>query len=133
MRSSFDVLQSAQIARIQSAPLSAATPGTALQESYLEGMRQRNVILDWMCYDVRRITKAEARSLSPWLAAEGAILYVPPSGGGSWHAAETKRQRGAKPQPGGIAIPLGGVPGIEASRAGRSPLNGGIEASSPQV
>jgi len=45
-------------------------------------VRQRNAVLDWLFYDIGVVTPGEARGLSPWLAAEGAILVVPPSGAG---------------------------------------------------
>lgn len=48
----------------------------------LEGARQRNTILDAMFYDVSVIEPEEAQALAYWLAAEGAILIVPPSGAG---------------------------------------------------
>lgn len=48
----------------------------------LEGLRRRNSALDALFYDVANITPDEAARLVPWLAAEGAILVVPPSGHG---------------------------------------------------
>ena len=48
----------------------------------LEGLRRRNAALDAIFYDVGVISAREATSISPWLAAEGAILIVPPSGRG---------------------------------------------------
>jgi hypothetical protein len=82
MQSSIQVLQSTQIARMQGAPLAKARPATAGREVYLEGVRQRNAILDWLFYDVGVLSHSEAVALSPWLAAEGAILFVPPTGAG---------------------------------------------------
>lgn len=82
MQSSLQVLQSTQIARLQGAPLAKARPVSAGREVYLEGVRQRNAVLDWLFYDVGVVTHSEAIALSPWLAAEGAILYVPPTGAG---------------------------------------------------
>jgi hypothetical protein len=82
MQSSLQVLQSTQIARMQGAPLAKARPASAGREAYLEGVRQRNAVLDWLFYDVGVVSHGEAIALSPWLAAEGAILYVPPTGAG---------------------------------------------------
>ena len=82
MQSSLQVLQSTQIARLQAAPLAKARPVSAGREAYLEGVRQRNAVLDWLFYDVGVVTHSEAIALSPWLAAEGAVLYVPPTGAG---------------------------------------------------
>lgn len=84
MRTSLGVLQSFSQARALSAPLS--TPAGAIapgSEAYLETLRQRNAILDWLFYDIAVLTHEEAISISPSLAAEGAILIVPPSGKGS--------------------------------------------------
>jgi len=82
MESSLQVLKSAQLARIRSAPMAKAPPVALGSEAYLEGVRQRNAILDWLFYDIGVVTPNEARGLSPWLAAEGAILVVPPTGAG---------------------------------------------------
>jgi hypothetical protein len=48
----------------------------------LEGVRQRNAALDALFYDVARVTQEEAERLAPWIAAEGALLIVPPTGAG---------------------------------------------------
>lgn len=73
-------LGAAQIGRAVSLPNRAAkTPGRV---AMLEGVRQRNTLLDALFYDVGIVTADEAARISPWLAAEGAILIVPPSGGG---------------------------------------------------
>ncbi len=55
----------------------------------LEGLRQRNLALDALFYDVKAITPEEAFYISDSLAAEGAILLVPPSGRGSLTLCET--------------------------------------------
>jgi hypothetical protein len=88
MQKSFEVLQSTQWARILGSGRSEATPpnggadSDSDSEPWLEAMRQRNAVLDWLFYDVGVVTQDEATRLSPWLAAEGAILFVPPSGAG---------------------------------------------------
>lgn len=81
MERSFDVLQTATTARLKSAPVSLLPGPRTASECVLEGMRQRNALLDWMFYDVGVVTDAEATRLGPSLAAEGAMLIVPPSGG----------------------------------------------------
>lgn len=54
----------------------------ALQrEALLNGVQQRNAILDSVFYDVRCVMEAEKPSLAFWRAKEGALLIVPPSGG----------------------------------------------------
>ena len=46
----------------------------------LEALRQRNLALDALFYDIKVITPEEAFYISDSLAAEGAIMIVPPSG-----------------------------------------------------
>jgi hypothetical protein len=58
-------------------------PGHLLPAAVLEAVRRRNALLDGFFYDVGTLTDEEARDLSPWLAAEGAVLFVPPTGRGS--------------------------------------------------
>lgn len=53
------------------------------QTALLEGVRQRNAILDALFYDIGVVNHAEAVAISPWLAAEGALLIVPPSKAGT--------------------------------------------------
>ena len=53
------------------------------REALLEGYRRRNAVLDAIFYDIGVVTPAEAASSAPWLAREGALLIVPPSGDGS--------------------------------------------------
>ncbi|OJY74863.1 MULTISPECIES: hypothetical protein [unclassified Rhizobium] len=55
----------------------------------LEGLRQRNLALDALFYDVTVITPEEAFYISDSLAAEGAIMIVPPSGLGALTLCET--------------------------------------------
>lgn len=82
MYRSLETLRESSTARVQSAPLAGAVGPRLLPEATLEAMRQRNAFLDWLFYDVRNLADHEARDVSPWLAAEGAILVVPPSGSG---------------------------------------------------
>ncbi len=83
MQHSVEVLQSAAIARVQSFPVVPGRLPVPGSESFLEGVRQRNAFLDWLFYDIKTISKDGAKAISPWLAAEGAILIVPPSGKGT--------------------------------------------------
>ena len=70
-------LREASIERIRSAPLARAVGTVRLvPEATLEGIRQRNAFLDWLFYDIGKLTDEEAREVSPWLAAEGALLFV---------------------------------------------------------
>ncbi|MFJ6325829.1 MULTISPECIES: hypothetical protein [unclassified Rhizobium] len=55
----------------------------------LEGLRQRNLALDALFYDIKMITPEEAFYISDSLAAEGAIMIVPPSGGAAIRLCET--------------------------------------------
>jgi hypothetical protein len=54
-----------------------------LREAALESFRRRNAVMDALFYDVGKVTRAEAKTISPWLAREGALLIVPPTGQGS--------------------------------------------------
>jgi hypothetical protein len=83
MYRSLEKLREANIERIQSAPLASAVGTVRLvPAATLEGIRQRNAFLDWLFYDIGKLTDEEAREVSPWLAAEGALLFVPPSDSG---------------------------------------------------
>jgi hypothetical protein len=73
-------LAAAVQARAASTPEQLQAPSPA-REVVLEGWRRRNAALDALFYDVRRVDDDEARRIGPRLAAEGAILSVPPSGG----------------------------------------------------
>lgn len=53
------------------------------REGVLEGFRRRNAWLDALFYDVGVVKPEEAAQLAPWLAREGALLIVPPTGAGS--------------------------------------------------
>ena len=80
MLSTFVALGATQVSRAASMPKQLLeTPGRTV---LLEGARRRNATLDSLFYDVGVISLDEARSIAPQLAAEGAILIVPPSGGG---------------------------------------------------
>lgn len=54
-----------------------------VRNTALEGFRRRNTWLDAVFYDVSAISSEEATGLVPWLAAEGAVLVVTPSGQGA--------------------------------------------------
>ena len=56
---------------------------TPWREAALESFRRRNAILDGIFYDIGKVTREEALTIAPWLAREGAILVVPPTGAGS--------------------------------------------------
>lgn len=75
------VLASVQLKRNTAAEVVQAK--APLREVTLEGYRRRNAVLDAIFYDVGVVTPAEAASVAPWLAREGALLIVPPSGDGA--------------------------------------------------
>src|ERR1700754_4909158 len=56
---------------------------TPLREAALESFRRRNAFLDGVFYDIGNVADEEALDTAPWLAREGVILIVPPTGGGS--------------------------------------------------
>ena len=81
MLGSAATLRATQVARTASLPeRTRAAPARAVG---LEGLRQRNAALDAFFYDVSTVAQDEAVAISPWLAAEGAILIVPPTGAGT--------------------------------------------------
>ncbi|MGX4642289.1 hypothetical protein [Massilia sp. SYSU DXS3249] len=75
------VLASVQMQRNSAAEV--AHSDRPLREAVLEGCRRRNAVLDAIFYDVKVISAPETATLAPWLAHEGALLVVPPSGRGS--------------------------------------------------
>lgn len=53
-----------------------------LRTMLLDGVQRRNASLDALFYNVSAITEAEQATLAFWLAREGALLLVPPTGEG---------------------------------------------------
>lgn len=74
------VLASVQLKRNTAAEVVQAK--APWREAALEAYRRRNAVLDAIFYDIGVVTPAEAASVAPWLAREGALLVVPPSGDG---------------------------------------------------
>ena len=74
------VLACAQLER--NTPAEVAQAKAPWREASLEFWRRRNAVLDAIFYDLKVIEPAEAAGLAPWLAREGALLIVPPSGAG---------------------------------------------------
>ena len=74
------VLASVQLKRNTAAEVVQAK--APWREATLEGYRRRNAVLDALFYDIGVVTPAEAASVAPWLAREGSLLIVPPSGAG---------------------------------------------------
>lgn len=68
-----------QFARVLSLP--ERMQHSPLRNLSLESLRRRNTTLDALFYDVKSVTAEEAFYISSCLAAEGAILIVPPTGG----------------------------------------------------
>lgn len=56
---------------------------TPFRNVALEGLRQRNTAIDALFYDIRNLSADEAFYISDSLAAEGAIMIVPPTGMGA--------------------------------------------------
>ena len=71
----------AELARAASLPAQLFAPVPA-REAFLESLRQRNAVFDWLYYDVSCVEPEEAVRIAPRWAAEGAILTVPPTGAG---------------------------------------------------
>jgi hypothetical protein len=89
MLESLERVHEARLARVFT-PRALRAPSTATGlDVLLEATRQRNAVLDGVFYDIGNLSSAEAVELSPWLAAEGAIVIVPPSGFGSLQVCNT--------------------------------------------
>ena len=80
MLSSVATLGTVQLAR-NAAP-AVRLPRSPARAAMLEGLRRRNAVLDGLFYDISVVDESEAVAIAPWLAAEGAVLIVPPSGAG---------------------------------------------------
>jgi hypothetical protein len=98
MQSSLATLQCVQATRAVAVPELATEPTPLAAQ--LEILRQRNAALDAFFYDISVVMPDEARLISPWLAWEGSILHVPPSGKGRLtvcHTADDLAALGAAP------------------------------------
>lgn len=114
MFSSAATLGATQVAR--AATLPAADHEPLGKRAFLEGIRQRNAMLDAIFYDVGRVSGEEAAEISPWLATEGAILLVPPSSKGSLVLCRDADELAA--QAGGATIGALTVAGVGSSALG---------------
>lgn len=90
MLSSARTLGAAQVSR--SAGRFAVAPENPLRTAALEGVRQRNAVLDALFYDIGVVERDEAIALSPWLAREGTLLLVPPTGRGLLRVCQSLEQ-----------------------------------------
>lgn len=86
-----------------------------VREAALESFRRRNAVLDTLFYDVGKVTPDEARTISPWLAREGSLLIVPPSGQGALTLCTTIGDFAAR---GGAATRILAVAGVGSSALG---------------
>jgi hypothetical protein len=75
---SLDSYQAAQVSRLMAVP-DREMVLRPRNNPLLEGVRQRNAMLDYLFYDLGVLSKEEAARLGPDYAAEGAILAVGPS------------------------------------------------------
>lgn len=81
MSETVSMLRTAQASRAASAPARAGAG--SVRAVLLEPVRSRNLTVDAVFYDVRSLTQEEASELaSSPSVGEGAILIVPPTGGG---------------------------------------------------
>ncbi|MGO7397947.1 hypothetical protein ACC676_20525 [Rhizobium ruizarguesonis] len=75
------VLANVQMERTAALPEKLAD--NAFRTITLDGLQRRNAVLDAVFYDVNTITAEETPRLAFWLAREGAIILVPPTGRGT--------------------------------------------------
>jgi hypothetical protein len=78
MTSTLSVLADVQLRRANAFPAKVAD--NPLRALLLDTVQRRNATLDALFYDVGVVTEAETHDLAFWLAREGAILKVTPSG-----------------------------------------------------
>lgn len=107
---SLSTLSTAQVARNFSLPSQVIAPAPA-REIGLEGLRQRNAVLDYFFYDLGAVTPEEASGLALRYAREGSILRVGPTGSGlleSWADTDEFARSGAAAIP-PAAIAVAGV------------------------
>jgi len=78
MTSTLTALAAVQLKR--QAALPAKMADNPFRSAALHAIQQRNATLDAIFYNVGKIDAAEVDSLAFWLAREGALLIVPPSG-----------------------------------------------------
>lgn len=74
------VLANVQLERVAAFPEKFSD--NPLRAMTLSTIQRRNAALDAVFYDIAAITPEEAPALAFWLAREGAIVYVPPTGAG---------------------------------------------------
>lgn len=74
------VLSNVQIERTVALP--AKFVDNPFRTAMLDALQRRNAVLDAVFYDVNVVTNEETPALAFWLAREGAIVFVPPTGGG---------------------------------------------------
>jgi hypothetical protein len=100
------------VATVQGAD-TARAPGriarAPVRNTALEGFRRRNTLLDAVFYDVSVISAEEAAGLVPWLAAEGAVLVVPPSEQGAVEVHATIEDFAKRAGPPVSALAIAGV------------------------
>ena len=107
------VLASVQLQRNSAAEV--AHSDKPLREAVLEGYRRRNAVLDAFFYDVKVISPFETGTLAPWLAHEGALLIVPPTGAGALSVCPDIESFAAA---GGAATRILAVAGVGSSALG---------------
>ena len=88
---------------------------TPLREAALESFRRRNATLDGVFYDIGKVMNEEATEIAPWLAREGAILIVPPTGQGTLVRCATPDEFAAA---GGRDLRILAVAGVGSSALG---------------
>ncbi|MCA1367181.1 hypothetical protein I6F15_07190 [Bradyrhizobium sp. BRP14] len=72
------VITNVQIQRAAAFPAKFAD--NPIRAASLDTLQRRNAILDALFYDIEAVTKEETPDLAFWLAREGAVILVPPTG-----------------------------------------------------
>lgn len=119
MLRSIERLQEAHAARAVGPALSLRAQSLSGRDAMLEAVRQRNAVLDWLFYDLGALRPEEAKLLSPWLAAEGTILIVPPADAGVLQVCQSVADFLSK---GGGSVRALAVAGVGSSALGAAAL-----------
>lgn len=113
MTSTLSTLASVQLERAAAFP--EKFEDNPVRAVVLDAIQRRNALLDGVFYNVGNIDPAEYRQLAFWLAREGALLIVPPTGSGALRLCLDKAEFLAA---GGDAVGALAVAGVGSSAVG---------------
>lgn len=117
------ILTNVQLER--TAALPAKLADNSFRTAALDTLQRRNAFLDAVFYDVNAVTHEETPDLAFWLAREGAIILVPPTGKGRLKVFLTPEDYLREQVPvGGLAIAGVGSSALGAAAFARNVADG---------